>query len=152
MSDNAADVIPGRLIVYIQLDDFDLDSTFTAPDYFFIDAAGTYAIIESLIESIYAVPPTKCTQFNHLPDYLAHPYCNIVYWSEIEREDISNLSNIDNAAKLYVVPTNYILGSQIVVPYNLDNPDGPEKLIVEPMHKWMNALIDEMEFGIENNE
>ena len=151
-SDNAADVIPGRLIVYIQLDDFDLDSTFTAPDYFFIDAAGTYAIIESLIESIYAVPPTKCTRFNHLPDYLAHPYCNIVLWSEIERDDISNPSNIDNAAKLYVVPTNYIVGSQIVVPYDLDNPDGPEKLIVEPMNKWMNALIDEMEFRIENNK
>jgi hypothetical protein len=60
-SDNAADVIPGRLIVYIELDNFNLHSTFTAPDYLFIDAAGTYAFIESLIESIYANPHTKCT-------------------------------------------------------------------------------------------
>jgi hypothetical protein len=69
-----------------------------------------------------------------------------VYWSEIKQKDISKLSNINNEGKLYVVPTNYIVGSQIVVPYGLDNPKGPEKLSVEPMNKWMNALINEMEF------
>ena len=151
-SNEIADVIPGRLIVYIELDDFELDSTFTAPDYFFIHAAGTYAVIKSLIESIYAVPPLKCKQFNNLPDYLAHPYCNIVFWSEMEQEDDSNLTSIGNAAKLYVVPTNYIVGSQIVVPYNLDNPDGPEKLIVVPTNTWMNAFIDEMQFRVSNSK
>ena len=50
-SDEAADVIPSRLIVYIQLDDFLVDPNHSSPDYFFIDSIGTYAIVESLIES-----------------------------------------------------------------------------------------------------
>ena len=150
-SNNEANVIPGRLIVFMQLDDFDLDTAFTAPEYFFIDGAGTYAVIESLIESIYAVPPTKCMQYLNLRDYFAHPYCNIVYWSSIEQEHNSNCASINNAAKLYVVPTNRIIATQIVIPYDLDNPDGPEQLIIAPMNTWMDAFIDEMKFRIDNN-
>ena len=151
-STDVADVIPGRLIVYIQFDDFFLNPTYTLPDFFFIDCAGTYAVIESLIESIFAFPPTKCTQFKNLPDYFVHPSCNIVYWSSIEQEDQSNQASNYNAAKLYVVPTNYIVSSQIVVPYDLDNPDGPERMIVAPMKDWMDAFMQEMRFRIDNSK
>jgi hypothetical protein len=122
------------LIVYIELDDFFLDTTSTFQPYFFIDSGGTYAIIKSLIESIFANPPTKCKHIDSLTDYYVHPSCNIVYWSSIEQEDISNLKKVDNAAKLFVVPTKYISSAQIVVPYNLDNPDGPEQMIIAPMN------------------
>jgi hypothetical protein len=69
----------------------------------------------------------KCTQFDSLTDYYVHPSCNFVYWSSIEQEDASNLKQVNDAAKLFVVPTKYIVSAQIVVPYDLDNPDGPEK-------------------------
>jgi hypothetical protein len=144
------DVIPGRWIVYIELDDFFLDTTSTFPPYFFIYSAGNYAIIESLIESIFANPPTKCTQFDSLTDYYVHPSCNIVFWSSIEQEDTSNLKKVDNTAKLFVVPTKNIVSAQIVVPYNLDNPDGPEQMIIAPMNTWMDAFVHEMQFKTTN--
>ena len=150
VSKNVLDVIPGRLIVYIELDDFFLDTTSTFPPYFFIDSVGTYAIIESLIESIFANPPTKCTQFDSLTDYYVHPSCNIVYWSSIEQEDTSNHTEVNNAAKLFVVPTKYISSAQIVVPYDLDNPDGPEQMIIAPMNTWMDAFVDEMQLKTTN--
>jgi hypothetical protein len=76
-----------------------------------------------------------------------------VYWSEIEQEDtdISNPRVTDNAAKLFVLPTNNIVSSQIPVLYDLDNPEGQEKLIVAPMMNWMDAFMDEMQFRINNS-
>jgi hypothetical protein len=42
-----------------------------------------------------------------------------VFWSSIEQEDTFNLKKVDNAAKLFVVPTKNIVSAQIVVPYDI---------------------------------
>ena len=74
-----------------------------------------------------------------------------MYWSSVEQEDQPNVTSVNNSAKLYVVPTNYIVSCIIVVPFDLEDPDGPEQMIVAPMKTWMDAFIDEMKLRILNS-
>jgi hypothetical protein len=73
--------------------------------------------------------------------------------SKVKQEDTENCNPriTDSVAKLFVLPTNNIVSFQIVVPYDLDNPEGKVKLTVAPMMNWMDAFMDEMQFRINNS-
>ena len=146
-------LIPGRLVVFIEVDDFENDDKVSPNEYFPIEGVGTYLVVESLIESIYADPPTKCPG---LSNYLAHDVCSIVYWSKFELEDSAVSADseipVSQVLMLRIVPTDVIHDPTVVIPYDLDQPNGIEWLIVSPKTIWMEHLVNEMESRINNNK
>ena len=150
--DDVTSLIPGRLMVFIEVEDFEKNDTVTPNEYFPIEGVGKYVVVESLIESIYADPPTKCPG---IANYLAHDVCSIVYWSKFELEDSSVSADteipVSQVPVLRIVPTDVIHDPTVVIPYDLDQPNGIEWLNVSPKTIWMEHLVNEMESRINNN-
>ena len=114
--DEVTSLIPGRLVVFIEVDDFENDDKVSPNEYFPIEGVGTYMVVESLIESIYADPPTKCPG---LSNYLAHDVCSIVYWSKFELEDSAVSADseipVSQVPMLRIVPTDVIHDPTVVI-------------------------------------
>lgn len=148
---NVQDIVPARLVIYFHLPDYvdrqDMpDQPDRAFEYHPLVGPGWFAIVQSLLESLYAQPTTRCianrTTVEEQQSYLAHGYCSIVYWSAFER-DFECLG--DSVPTLRVVPTSAISDTCVAVPYSLfDAQFDNQWLIIAPYKKWNEAFAEEM--------
>ena len=143
--------IPGRLVVYIDIDGWKEGSSIEHDGLIEISGVGKYVFVESLIENLYEHPtnaekyvPEACPE--GLPNYLAHPVCSLVYWSHFEMEALDE-SVVDKVLvpKLRVLNVDSMEAPRIVVPFNVFDTHPVQWLIIEPGEKWGQLMVDEMQ-------
>lgn len=150
----AADIVPARLVIYFQIPVRDFrTSGITEPlEYFPLKGAGYFAIVESLVESLYQSPTTKHVSYTgadkELSNYLAHPVCGIIYWSMTETLS----GTIGGVPKLRVVPIRAFSKTCVAIPYNIENVDSGEWLIIAPFEDWSESFLDEMKLRLKNEK
>lgn len=149
-----SDVIPARLIIFLRIKNWVKDRVLHQDgDFFPISGDGDYAIIESLIESIYTTPTNGHSLSNgRVPEgtanYLAHQGCQLIYWSCLETHP--NKKDKKGDTRLRIVPTNSIESSCIAVPYDLKpSSDKIEWLLVPPITRWPEIFTEEMRVTIQ---
>jgi hypothetical protein len=151
-------IVPVRLVIFLTVDDFALNNAAPNLEYFPIKGNGTYAVVQSLIESISAIPTHDLNKTTHglykediADGYIAHPSCPIVHWSCLEMEPyIPPGTHTEKLApKLHVIPTRIMTDTRIVVPFDLDiEKEHPkynrEWLIVTPPEQWGDIFATEV--------
>jgi len=143
--------IPGRLVIYIDIEEWEEGASPRHDGLLEVTGIGQYVLVESLIENLY-VTPTKVEEYlphaypEGLKNYLAHPVCSLVYWSQFEMEvlDGDNVYN-ELVPKLYVISVDHMQSPRIVVPFDVTDSHPVEWLIIEPAEKWDQLMVQEME-------
>ena len=139
--------IPARLMIY-----FKISCPITKPirlDYCVISQPGTYVILQSLVESLYAKEPQGSllservqSMYGKLPNYLAHQSSSLIYWSCVEMGE-------DSHPLLRVCSVDSIHSPVVAVPYDLDKfesgIDQEQWLLIDPVMNWKDNFIREMD-------
>lgn len=115
------------------------DSVYVAdpfnPSHRYVNS-GVYALVESLPESLYVIPQDDDDDGDN---YLAHQCTRLVYKSGV------SIDVETNQPSLYLVEVSTMFVEPCVaVPYNPNQPDGNEYLVLEQRSRWDDVLYDWM--------